>query len=83
MLFLVELVEDKMKITVQVKPNSKKESVEISTDGSYVVRVNAPPVEGRANERVLELLAKSLGVPKSKIELVSGLKSKKKIFEVS
>lgn len=72
-----------MKITVAVKPNSKKEAVEILPDGSYLVRVNAPPVEGAANERVVELLAKHFKRPKSSIALVSGHRSKRKIFEIA
>lgn len=71
-----------MKITVAVKPNSKKELVEELPDGSYVVRVNVPPVDGKANERVIELLSKYFRQPKSLIELVSGPKSKKKIFSI-
>lgn len=71
-----------VKITVTVKPNSKKESVEILEDGSYLVRVNAPPAEGKANERVIKLLSEKLRRPPSKIELVSGHRSKKKIFKV-
>ena len=71
-----------MKLTVQVKPNSKKEMVEMLTDGTYLVRVNAPPVEGKANERVIELLASFFKVPKSRIELVSGHKSKFKVFAI-
>ncbi|MEZ4749122.1 MAG: DUF167 family protein [Bdellovibrionota bacterium] len=57
-----------MKITVQIKPNSRKESVEKNSDGSYTVRVNAPPVEGKANTRLLEALAEHFGVPKSRVE---------------
>jgi uncharacterized protein (TIGR00251 family) len=71
-----------MKITVTVKPNSKKESVEEQPDGSYLVRVNVPPVDGKANERVIELLAGHFRRPKSLITLVSGPKSKKKIFSI-
>ena len=71
-----------MKITVAVKPNSKKEMVEQLPDGSFVVRVNVPPVEGKANERVIELLSDHFRQPKSLIALVSGAKSKKKIFSV-
>lgn len=71
-----------MKITVSVKPNSKKEHVEKQPDGSYIVRVNVPPIEGRANERVIELLAEYFQCAKTKIALVSGQRGKKKIFSV-
>lgn len=71
-----------LKITVTVKLNSKKESVEISTDGTYLVRVNAPPVDNKANERVVELLCMYFCKPKSAFSLVRGQKSKKKVFSV-
>lgn len=71
-----------MKISVQVKPNAKKEGVEELADGSYLVRVNAPPIEGQANKRVVELLSKKLDLPKSQIQLVSGARGKRKVFEV-
>lgn len=71
-----------MKITVSVKPNSRKEGVEPQPDGSVVVRVNAPPIEGRANSRVIELLSEHFGCPKSRVRLVSGARGKRKIFEV-
>ena len=71
-----------MKITVQVKPNSKKESVELLPDGSYLVRVNTPPTEGKANKRTQELLAEFFKRPKTSVNLVSGVKSKRKIFSI-
>ncbi len=71
-----------LRISVTVKPNSRKESVEPEGGGSYVVRVNAPPIEGRANERVIELLAEALGIRKSAIELVAGHRGRKKVFQI-
>lgn len=71
-----------MKISVLAKTNSKVESVEKLPDGSYVVRVRVPPADGKANEKIRELLAQHLDRPKSLIELVSGFKSKKKVFEI-
>lgn len=70
-----------LKYSITVKPNAKKEGVEAVADG-FVVRVNAPPIEGRANERVIELMAKHLGVPKSRLEIVSGLRGKRKVLSV-
>lgn len=71
-----------MKISVTVKPNSRKEAVEETEPGHFVVRANAPPLEGAANERVIELLAEHFGRPKSRVRLVRGGKSKHKIFEI-
>lgn len=71
-----------MRISVAVKTNSKKESVEKQEDGSYLVRVRALPVEGKANERIRELLAEHFQVAKKLVTIVSGLKAKKKIFDI-
>ncbi len=71
-----------MKISVSVKPNSKKEMVEKQEDGTYLVRVNAVPEDGKANKRVIELLAEHFNCAKSNIRLVAGSKAKKKIFQV-
>ena len=71
-----------MRIEVQVKTRSKKEAVEKLSSASFVVRVNTPPIDGKANKRVVELLANDLGVPKTSIVLVRGHKSKLKVFEV-
>ena len=71
-----------MKISVAVKPNSKQESVTQLEDGSFLVRANAVPADGKANKRVIELLAEHFGKPKSSISLVHGQAGKKKIFEI-
>jgi uncharacterized protein YggU (UPF0235/DUF167 family) len=44
--------------------------------------LHAPPTEGRANEELLELLAKELGLPKSRLFLLRGAKSRNKEIEV-
>jgi uncharacterized protein YggU (UPF0235/DUF167 family) len=70
-----------VKIAVRVKPRSRVE--EVSGEGdSYVVRVKEPPVEGRANRAVLRLLASHLGVPESRLRIVSGFSSGNKVIEV-
>ncbi len=71
-----------MKISITVKPNSRKEGVVPSGDGAYTVRVAAPPVEGKANARVIELLAAHFGVPKSRVSIARGALGKRKIVEI-
>ncbi len=72
-----------MKISVIVKPNSKREGVVASGEGTYTVRVSARPVEGRANERVVELLAGHFGVPKGRVTILRGVAGRKKIVEIA
>jgi uncharacterized protein (TIGR00251 family) len=71
-----------MKIKAIVKSNAKKDEVIQNADGSFLIRVNAPPVEGKANEKVVELLSDFLKKPKRCISIVSGLKGKIKIIEI-
>lgn len=71
-----------MKISITLKPNARHEKVEKINNSEYHVAVNAPPLEGRANERLIEVLAKYFVVPKSSVRILSGLKSKKKLVEI-
>ena len=71
-----------MKIQVKVKPNSRTEEVS-QESGSFIVRVKDPPREGRANQAVIKLLAKHLGIPESKVRILSGFGSRNKIIEVA
>jgi len=71
-----------MKLEIQVKPNSRRESVEKQPDGSYKVSLNAPPAEGRANERLIEVLAVFFKVPKSSVSILRGQTGRKKLVEV-
>lgn len=72
-----------MKISISVKAGSKVASVERSADGGYLVRVKAPAHEGRANEAVVEELSVYFKVPKSRITIVRGQTSKRKIVEIA
>ena len=71
-----------MKLNVVVKPNARKDAVETRQDGSLVVYVSTPPIEGRANERLVEVLAQHFRRPRRDIVIVSGVRSKRKIVEV-
>jgi uncharacterized protein (TIGR00251 family) len=71
-----------MKIQVKVKPNSKTEDVSLEGD-SFIVRVKEPPRKGKANQAVITLLAEHLGVPKSRVRILSGFRSKNKVIEVA
>ncbi|MBX7149305.1 DUF167 domain-containing protein [bacterium] len=71
-----------MKIAVAVKTNARHEKVEKLSDTQYKVSVNAPPVEGRANEAIIKILSRYFNIAPSKIVLLKGQASKNKIFEV-
>ncbi|MCM8821037.1 MAG: DUF167 domain-containing protein [Candidatus Omnitrophica bacterium] len=70
-----------MKISVKVICNTKQRRV--IKDGDMLrVWVDAPAVEGKANKRLLEILAEYYHKPKTAFTIKSGLKSKKKIIEI-
>ena len=71
-------------IRVRVKPRASKNQIEaVAPDGLLSVRLCAPPVEGAANAALIELLAKSLRLPKSALSIAAGDKSRQKAVAVS
>lgn len=72
-----------MKIKVKVKPNSKQQKIEKTADGSLIVRLKSPPIDGKANNELIELLAKQFKVSKSEITIYTGLSSKNKLIEIN
>lgn len=71
-----------MKISLRVKPNSGKSEVEELDDGSFVVRLKSAPVDGKANEELVRLLAKHFRMPQANIHIKHGGSSKKKVLEI-
>ena len=71
-----------MKVFVSAKTNAKIEKIEKVSDVEFKVWVNQVPEGGKANNRIIELLAEHLNIPKSSIELTRGQKSKTKVFEI-
>jgi hypothetical protein len=71
-----------MKYTIKVKTNAKENAVLEGSGGELRILVKAPPQEGRANEAVIETLAAHFKVPKIRVAIVGGFKSKMKIVEI-
>ncbi|MDO8535577.1 MAG: DUF167 domain-containing protein [Candidatus Omnitrophota bacterium] len=71
-----------MRITVSVKAGRKETKIEKLSDNSFSVWVKEKPQEGLANYAVREALADYFNIPKSRIVLISGDKSKSKLFEI-
>ena len=71
-----------MKKQVKVKPNSKNQNIEEAADGSLIINLKSPPVEGKANEELIQILAKKFDVSKSRISIKFGLSSRNKVVEI-
>lgn len=68
---------------VRVVPRASRSEIVGEHDGALRVRLAAPPVEGAANEELVRLLARALGVPARAVEIKSGHASKTKLVRVA
>lgn len=74
---LADLAVSGTTITVRVTPNARANEVVMEED-AIKIGVTVPPEDGKANAAVMSLLSKALGVPKSRLTLVHGQKSRDK-----
>lgn len=72
-----------LRLDVYVQPRASRSEIVGEHDGALRVRLVAPPVDNAANEALVALLAKALGVPKRDIRVVTGATSRRKVVEVS
>lgn len=70
-----------MQVCVKVIPGARKNLLEKQED-LWVVRLVAPPVDGKANKALIDFLAQELDVAKSRIEVIKGLKSRHKTIMI-
>ncbi|MGG6894069.1 MULTISPECIES: DUF167 domain-containing protein [Rhizobium] len=78
---------DHLRLSVRLTPNGGRDAidgVETGSDGECYLkaRVSVAPEKGKANKALIALLAKSLGIPKSSLELLSGDTARKKILRI-
>jgi len=72
-----------MELDVRVIPRARRDELGGMRDGRLLVRVSAPPVDGKANAAVCALLAKTAGVPKGAVRVVRGKSSRDKRVEIA
>jgi uncharacterized protein (TIGR00251 family) len=70
------------KLAVRVRARARRDEIAGERGGSLLVRVTAPPVEGKANAAVCKLLAKRLGLAPGKVAVVRGASSRDKLVEI-
>ena len=71
-----------LRIYVHASPRSSKNEVIKISEGEYKIKLTAPPVDGKANAALIEILAKYFKVPKSLIVIVGGKTAKVKIVDI-
>ena len=81
---VVKEVKGGAAISGRVTPrSSKNEIVEIMDDGTIKVKITAPPVDGKANQALLEFLGKALGIKANQLEVVAGQTGRDKLITIT
>jgi uncharacterized protein (TIGR00251 family) len=70
-------------LTVRVVPRASRSQIVGERDGALKVRLQAPPVDGKANEALIELLAGTLDVPRRSVTLVRGDTARSKTLRLA
>ena len=74
----ISSTEDGVLINVRVVPRASKNEIVGVRDNALRIRLQTPPIEGRANRKLVRLLATTLDIPRNRISIVSGDKSRNK-----
>ncbi len=70
-------------ITIHVQPNARRNEVLGFEDGILHLKIAAPPVKGKANRELIELLSKLLGVSKGSINIERGITGRRKVIAIA
>jgi uncharacterized protein (TIGR00251 family) len=69
-------------LKVRVIPNARKTEFAGYREGELLLRLNAPPVDGKANKAAMDFVSRYFGVSRSAVLLVGGERSRHKMFEI-
>lgn len=70
------------RLEIAVKPNARASSLEEQPDGTWVARIAAPPVDGKANAALIELVAGHFGLRKAQVIIKVGQGGRRKVVEL-
>lgn len=77
---IISTSNEGIKLSVRVQPNASKCEITDVLEDFIKIKLNVPPIEGKANEKCISFLSDILKIPKTSIEIISGEKSRLKIF---
>lgn len=72
-----------VRLAVQIQPNAKKTEVVGVLDDALKIKLQAAPIEGKANEALVRYIAEVLSVPRSAVEITHGQTNKRKLIAVT
>ncbi len=70
------------RLEISVKPNAKASSLEEQPDGTWIARIAAPPVDGKANAALIELVARHFSLRKNQVSIKIGQGSRRKLVDL-
>ena len=79
----VTVREGGVRFRVHVQPRASRSEVVGVREGALRVRLQAPPVDGAANEALVELLAERLSVSRRDVRIVAGVAGRSKVVDVN
>ena len=65
-----------------MKPNARVSTLEEEPEGIWLARLNAPPVDGKANAELIRLVARQFGCARSAVSIKSGAGSRTKLVKI-
>ena len=74
--------DDGVRFAVHVQPRARQPGIDGTHGDALRVRVQAPPVEGAANDAVIAVIAGALGVPRRAVRIAAGLSGRQKLVDV-
>lgn len=72
-----------MKIIIKAKPGAREDKIEKVDEANYIVHVQAPPIDGKANAAIVKLLATHFDISQSLVEIISGHMARVKVIEIN
>lgn len=79
----IKLYDSHLELFILVVPNARKTEIIGQHDGRLKIKIHAPPVDGKANQKIIEFISDFLKVSKSQISVAKGLLSRKKNILIS
>jgi uncharacterized protein (TIGR00251 family) len=70
-------------LEIRLQPRGGRDQVMGERDGAVLIRIAAPPVDGKANAALITFVAKTVGVPKSEVMIIRGETSRNKVIRVA
>ena len=70
------------RLSVRVKPGSRVSELAEQDDGTWLARVKSPPVDGKANDELRTLIARTFGVRKVLVTIRTGASGRAKLVEI-